>query len=75
VDVLKNCELVLRYDHYHKPPGAPDAVVETRWTLGLDYWVTPAFVVKAAYEWDRQNDPAGLARGANAFLAQAALGF
>jgi hypothetical protein len=75
VDVLKNCELILRYDHFHKPPEAPDAVVETRWTLGLDYWVTSALVVKAAYEWDRKTDPTGSARGANAFLAQVALGF
>jgi hypothetical protein len=75
MDLLKNCELILRYDRFHKPPGAPDNVVETRWTLGLDYWITSALVVKVAYEWDRQNDPAGLARGANAFLAQFALGF
>jgi hypothetical protein len=75
VDVLKNCELILRYDRFRKPPGAPDAVVETRWTLGLDYWVTSSLVVKAAYEWDRQTDPTGTARGANAFLAEVALGF
>jgi hypothetical protein len=74
-DLLKNCELILRYDRFHKPPGAPDNVVETRWTLGLDYWITSALVVKVAYEWDRQNDPAGVARGANAFLAQFALAF
>jgi hypothetical protein len=75
VDPVKNFELILRYDRFHKPPGAPDAVVETRWTLGLDYWITSALVVKVAYEWDRQEDPAGLARGANAFLAQFAMGF
>lgn len=75
IDLLKNCELIVRYDHFHKPPGAPDNVIETRWTLGLDYWVTSALVIKVAYEWDHQNDPAGVARGANAFLAQFALGF
>jgi cell division protein FtsB len=75
VDVLKNIEIILRYDRFHKPPGAPDNVVETRWTLGLDYWITSALVFKVAYEWDRQTDPAGVARGANAFLAQWALGF
>ncbi len=75
VDALRNLEIIFRYDHFHKPQGAPDNVIETRWTLGLDYWVTSALVIKVAYEWDRRNDPAGLARGANAFLAQFALGF
>jgi hypothetical protein len=70
-DYLKNFEGVFRYDRLnqlHTPVGFD----EQRWTLGLNYWVTPSAVLKLAYEFDDKN---GGARDQNAFLMQAAVGF
>jgi hypothetical protein len=70
-DYLKNFEGVFRYDRFnqlHTPVGFD----EQRWTLGLNYWVTPSAVLKLAYEFDDKN---GGARDQNAFLMQAAVGF
>src|SRR5438046_4198189 len=70
-DYLKNVEGVFRYDRFnqlHTPVGFD----EQRWTLGLNYWVTPSAVLKLAYEFDDKN---GGARDQNAFLMQAAVGF
>jgi hypothetical protein len=70
-DYLKNVEGVFRYDRLnqlHTPVGFD----EQRWTLGLNYWVTPSAVVKLAYEFDDKN---GGARDQNAFMMQAAVGF
>jgi hypothetical protein len=62
---------VFRYDRFnqlHTPVGFD----EQRWTIGLNYWVTPSAVLKLAYEIDDKN---GGARDQNAFLMQAAVGF
>ncbi|PYJ77378.1 MAG: hypothetical protein DME69_10785 [Verrucomicrobia bacterium] len=70
-DILKNFEGVFRYDRLnqlHTPVGFD----EQRWTFGLNYWLTPSTVIKAAYEVDDKN---GGARDQNAFLMQAAVGF
>src|SRR5438128_1757461 len=70
-DYIKNFEGVFRYDRLnqlHTPVGFD----EQRWTLGLNYWLTPSTVIKAAYEVDDKN---GGARDQNAFLMQAAVGF
>jgi hypothetical protein len=70
-DIIKNFEGVFRYDRLnqlHTPVGFD----EQRWTLGLNYWVTPSAVVKLAYEFDDKN---GGARGQDAFMMQAAVGF
>src|SRR5438128_2824013 len=70
-DILKNFEGVFRYDRInqlHTPVGFD----EQRWTFGLNYWLTPSTVIKAAYEVDDKN---GGARDQNAFLMQAAVGF
>lgn len=70
-DFIKNFEPVLRYDRLnqlHTPVGFD----EQRWTLGLNYWVTPSAVVKVAYELDNKN--AG-ARDQDAFMLQMAVGF
>jgi len=45
---------------------------EQRWTLGLNYWLTPSAVIKAAYEFDDKN---GGARDQDAFMMQVAVGF
>jgi hypothetical protein len=70
-DVIKNFEPVVRYDRFnqlHTPVGFD----EERWSFGLDYWVTPSTVIKAAYEIDNKNNGA---RDQNAFMLQVATGF
>ncbi len=70
-DIIKNFEPVVRYDRLnqlHTPVGFD----EERWTLGLNYWVTPSAVIKVAYELDNKN---GGARDQDAFILQVAVGF
>lgn len=70
-DVIKNFEPVVRYDRFnqlHTPVGFD----EERWSFGLDYWLTPSAVIKAAYEVDNKN---GGFRNQNAFMLQVAVGF
>ncbi len=70
-DILKNFEGVFRYDRLnqlHTPVGFD----EQRWTLGLNYWLNPSTVIKAAYEFDDKN---GGARDRDAFMMQMAVGF
>ncbi len=70
-DIIKNFEPVVRYDRLnqlHTPAGFD----EERLTLGLNYWVTPSAVIKAAYEFDDKN---GGARDQDAFMMQVAVGF
>ena len=71
VDFVRNLELIFRWDHLSRAPSGLGAPEEERWTLGLDYWLSPSTVVKAAYEWD---NPRG-ERNRNALLLQAAMGF
>jgi cell division protein FtsB len=70
-DIIKNFEAVVRYDRFnqlHTPVGFD----EERWSFGLDYWLSPSTVVKAAYEVDNKN---GGARDQNSFMLQVATGF
>src|SRR6266545_4729402 len=70
-DYLKNVEGVFRYDRFnqlHTPVGFD----EQRFTIGLNYWLTPSAVLKLAYEFDDKN---GGARDQDAFMLQAAVGF
>jgi hypothetical protein len=69
--VLSKCEFLARYETLDVPNGAPGSFDEKRTTLGVDYWITPSVVVKAAYEWD---DTSG-AQDQNALLFQAVFGF
>ena len=69
--IIKNFEPVVRYDRlnqFHTPVGFD----EQRWTFGLNYWLTPNAVIKAAYEFDNRN---GGARDQDAFMMQMAVGF
>ena len=70
-DIIKNIETVFRYDRLnqlHSPVGFD----EQRWTLGLNYWLTPGTVIKAAYEFDDKN---GVGVDQDAFMMQMAVGF
>lgn len=71
MDFLKNLEMILRWDHLSRAPSGLGVPEEDRWTLGLDYWVSPSTVFKLAYEWDQPNGQ----RNKNALLLQAAMGF
>ena len=71
IDLLRNLELIFRWDHLSPDPSGLGDPSETRWTLGLDYWLSPSTVVKAAYEWDKPNGE----RNRNALFFQTAIGF
>ena len=70
-DFLRNLEMVFRWDHLSAQPSGLGDPEETRWTIGLDYWLSPSTVIKAAYEWDQPNGE----RNRNAVLLQTAMGF
>lgn len=53
--VLKNVELLTRFDSLQTPMDSPGGNRETRWTLGVDYWFTPYIVGKTAYEFDYKH--------------------
>ena len=71
IDFIRNLEMIFRWDHLSRDPSGLGDPEEDRWTPGLDYWLSPSTVVKAAYEWD---NPRG-ERNKNALLLQAAMGF
>jgi len=71
MDFIRNLEMIFRWDHLSRDPSGLGDPSEDRWTLGLDYWLSPSTVVKAAYEWDNpRGEP-----NRNALLLQAAMGF
>ena len=70
-DFLRNLEMIFRWDHLSRDPSGLGDPEETRWTLGLNYWLSPSTVLKAAYEWDQPNaEP-----NRSALLIQMAMGF
>jgi hypothetical protein len=70
-DFLRNLEMIFRWDHLSRDPSGLGDPEETRWTLGLNYWLSPDTVLKAAYEWDQPNaEP-----NRSALLIQMAMGF
>ena len=70
-DFVRNLELVFRWDHLSRAPSGLGAPQEERWTLGLDYWLSPGTVVKAAYESDNPHGEPNK----NALFLQVATGF
>src|SRR5215468_7195357 len=70
-DFLRNLEMIVRWDHLSRDPSGLGDPEETRWTLGLNYWLSPSTVLKAAYEWNQPNGE----RNRNALLLQTAMGF
>ena len=71
IDFVRNLEMVFRWDHLSRDPSGLGDPWETRWTLGLNYWLSPSTVLKAAYEWDQ---PSG-EPNRNALFIQTAMGF
>lgn len=72
---LRNVEVIARYDALDLPSSAPENVDESRWTFGLDYWLSPSCVAKIAYQIDDKDDQAGLEEDADAVLLQVVMGF
>lgn len=68
--ILRNFELVSRWDFLKVPTQVPGGTTEQRYTVGLDYWLNPQTVIKAAYEWDRIKGGGG----ENAFQIQVGIG-
>ncbi len=67
---LRKFELVTRYDILRSSSAAPGGDREQRITVGLDYWITPAVVLKTAYECDDEK----VGDDQNAFLVQVGFG-
>jgi hypothetical protein len=68
--ILRNVELCGRYDSLQSPINSPGGEHESRWTLGIDYWVTSYCVVKTAYEIDQKK----VAQDQNAFILMVGIG-
>jgi len=69
--ILRNFEIIGRYDRMDIPVDAPNGKHDQRYTVGLDYWFDPRVVLKTAYECDDiANAP-----GAPAFMVQIGVGF
>ena len=69
---LKNLEPVFRFDKLNQSRTLT-GVDETRYTVGLDYWLGATTVFKTAYEFDHQSGPN--ADRHNAVLMQFVTGF
>ena len=70
-DVLKKCELVIRYAELNASEHAPGGGRRSRWTPGVDFWINASTVTKAAYEFSHGDN----GDDENAFLFQFAVGF
>jgi hypothetical protein len=69
--LVRNLEFVLRYDRLDIPSDAPGGGVRELWTPGIDYWVSPRTVLKAACAFSSGDD----AQDGDIFILQAATGF
>ena len=69
---IKNLEPVFRYDMLNQAK-TPTGTDESRYSIGLNYWLGPSSVFKLAYEIDHQSGPN--ADRHNALLLQFATGF
>jgi mono/diheme cytochrome c family protein len=52
---ISNFEPVFRYDWLDTPSAAPGGGNDERFTIGLDYWLTPKTVLKSAYQFDHSS--------------------
>lgn len=68
---LKNFEFAARYDQVRQFGSRPRGEDHDQLTLGIDYWVLPNAVLKAAYMFDDAHG----ADDQNAFVIQFAVGF
>lgn len=69
---LSAWECVGRYDMLQQPDESPQAGDQDRMTVGINHWLSPSSVIKAAYQWD---DKQGSTTDMDAFYLQFAVGF
>jgi predicted metal-binding transcription factor (methanogenesis marker protein 9) len=67
---LKNLEFVSRYDTLQTPLNTIGGDHESRYSVGVDYWITPYCVVKTVYEIDQKK----VGQDQNAFIVQLGIG-
>ena len=67
---IKDLEFVARYDMLNTPLAVGNGNHEKRYTFGVDYWIRPNVVLKAAYEFDDKL----VGPSENAFLVQCGIG-
>ena len=67
--IVSNLEFIARWDLVRVPVQAPGGEHEQRYEFGVDYWLSPSWVLKAAYAIDRRK----VAPSENDFFLQ--LGF
>lgn len=72
--ILQQLEFVFRFDSIEHPEEAPTSRDLDRWTAGINFWMTPASVVKVAFQ-DSDDQGAGTNEDNNAFLLEVAAGF
>jgi hypothetical protein len=70
IEVVRNLEFGVRFDRVASSLASPGGERENRFTLAVDYWITPTIVMKTAYEFDDKK--AG--ENQNAFLVQLGIG-
>jgi hypothetical protein len=68
--ILRDLEFATRFDWLNSPLSTPGGEHEKRLTLGLDYWIAPNVVLKAAYEFDDKK----VGENANGFFVQLGIG-
>ena len=67
---LRNLEFVARYDQLRQQGAGDRGVDHDQFTFGLDYWVKPNMVLKAAYLFDNAHG----GEDENGFFLQMAIG-
>lgn len=75
VSVLKDLEVIFRYDWLNLPDDAPTRGHVQRYTGGIDYWVTSSVVLKVAYQLSEGRGAGQPATEVHAVLAQLGVGF
>lgn len=74
--VIRDLEVIGRYDRVDRAAGAPSNTDRQRWVVGLDYWLSPSAVLKTAYQFEQRDAPGGMPNpDVHSFRAQVALGF
>ncbi len=74
---FRNLEFVFRYDRLDRPDAeeAPFNIDINRFSVGINYWLSPSSVFKLAFESTENNFADGTSETETKFLGQFALGF
>lgn len=73
--IVKNFEIVGRYDRLSLPTAVGFSDDPEHFTFGLNYWLSPSTVIRAAYQFDLSDPYLDADLNGNALLFQAAMGF